>query len=80
MNFIKGVVDSDDLPLNVSRELLQESRILKIIKKKLIRKALAMLKDIADQDEEAEEKDKEPTKEEDKDDAQWCLFWFFFRS
>eukprot|EP00667_Euglena_gracilis_P003380 EG_transcript_3387 len=70
LNFIKGVVDSDDLPLNVSRELLQESRILKIIKKKLIRKALAMLKDIADQDEEAEEKDKEPTKEEDKDDEE----------
>jgi len=64
LSFIKGVVDSDDLPLNVSRELLQESRILKIIKKKLIRKALAMMKDLADadedsvkdEDEEAEEK------------------------
>jgi len=50
LNFIKGVVDSDDLPLNVSREFLQESRVLKIIKKKLIRKALSMLKDMADDD------------------------------
>mmetsp|Transcript_129493 Transcript_129493/g.223762 ORF Transcript_129493/g.223762 Transcript_129493/m.223762 type:complete len:772 (-) Transcript_129493:168-2483(-) len=72
LNFIKGVVDSDDLPLNVSRELLQESRILKIIKKKLIRKALSMLKDIADEDEkddddeEKEESDKKEGEEEEE--------------
>jgi len=50
LNFIKGVVDSDDLPLHVSREVLQENRILKIIKKKLVRKALTMLADIAEND------------------------------
>jgi HSP90 family molecular chaperone len=55
LNFIKGVVDSDDLPLNVSREVLQESRILKIIKKKLVRKALTMLADIHDNDKKIEE-------------------------
>jgi len=66
LNFIRGVVDSDDLPLNVSRELLQENRILKIIKKKLIRKALAMIKEIADEDEKAKE-DEEDKEGEDKD-------------
>ncbi|KPI89798.1 putative LPG3 putative heat shock protein 90 putative glucose regulated protein 94 [Leptomonas seymouri] len=51
LNFVKGVVDSNDLPLNVSREVLQESRILRVIKKKLVRKTLAMFTDIAAQDE-----------------------------
>lgn len=44
LSFLRGIVDSDDLPLNVSREVLQQHKLLKIIKKKLIRKALDMLK------------------------------------
>lgn len=51
LNFVKGIVDSNDLPLNVSREVLQESRILRVIKKKLVRKAINMFADIAAQDE-----------------------------
>ncbi|CAF4846680.1 unnamed protein product, partial [Rotaria socialis] len=47
LSFIRGVVDSDDLPLNVSRENLQQSKLLKVIKKKLVRKALDMLKKIS---------------------------------
>ena len=46
LSFIKGLVDSDDLPLNVSREQLQQHKTLKIIKKKLIRKAIAMFQEL----------------------------------
>eukprot|EP00245_Coleochaete_scutata_P002961 TRINITY_DN14217_c0_g1_i1.p1 TRINITY_DN14217_c0_g1~~TRINITY_DN14217_c0_g1_i1.p1 ORF type:complete len:816 (-),score=231.26 TRINITY_DN14217_c0_g1_i1:412-2859(-) len=47
LSFIKGVVDSNDLPLNVSREILQESRIVRIMKKRLVRKTFDMFDDIA---------------------------------
>jgi len=50
LSFIKGVVDSDDLPLNVSRETLQQNKLLRVIKKKLVRKALDMLKKMTDED------------------------------
>lgn len=56
---IQGLVDSDTLPLNVSREMLQQHSSLKTIKKKLIRKALDMIRKIADEDpDEAKDKDK----------------------
>nr|WRM33297.1 heat shock protein 90B1 [Eisenia fetida] len=50
LSFVRGVVDSDDLPLNVSRETLQQHKLLKVIKKKLVRKTLDMIKKISDDD------------------------------
>lgn len=50
LNFIRGLVDSDDLPLNVSRETLQQHKLIKVIKKKLVRKALDMIKKLKTED------------------------------
>lgn len=50
LSFLRGVVDSDDLPLNVSRETLQQHKLLKVIKKKLVRKALDMIKKLNEED------------------------------
>ncbi|RQM18095.1 hypothetical protein DD237_000408 [Peronospora effusa] len=60
LNFITGVVDSDDLPINVSRETLQENKILRVIRKKLVRKVLEMLRKLSEKDEgETDEEDEE---------------------
>jgi heat shock protein beta len=50
LSFVRGVVDSDDLPLNVSRETLQQHKLIKVIKKKLVRKVLDMLKKVPEED------------------------------
>ncbi|MEO1273029.1 MAG: molecular chaperone HtpG, partial [Myxococcota bacterium] len=49
LRFARGIIDSDDLPLNVSRELLQDSRITRTIRTQVIKKVLSMLEDLADE-------------------------------
>merc|ERR1719155_167601 len=90
LSFIKGVVDSDSLPLNVSREMLQQNKVLKVIGKKMTRKALAMIKALADAEkkdddedeegEEGEEKEEKEEKEESEDDEEESKYTKFWKS
>merc|ERR1719198_2293677 len=83
LNFLRGVVDSDDLPLNVSRETLQQHKILKVMGKKLVRKALEMLRKLAtegktnvgsEDDEDSDEKDA-PAIPLDDPEHPYIKFW-----
>jgi len=66
LNFIKGIVDSDDLPLNVSREQLQQDKMIATMSKKLVRKIIALMNRIAAESSDEDTEEEEEVKEEDK--------------
>jgi len=76
LNFIRGVVDSDDLPLNVNREQLAQNRVLKVMAKKITRKVLEMLQKLADTKDDEKDKKDDQDKEDDKDNEDlYTTFW-----
>ncbi len=68
LNFVKGIVDSDDLPLNVSREHLQQLKMIRVMSRKLVRKTIEMIRRLSEFNEEEAEKDSEEDVDEEYED------------
>jgi len=78
LNFVRGVVDSEDLPLNVSRETLAQSRVLRVMAKKITRKVLEMIRKMSDHDKTIRAKKHEKTgdkQEEQEEVNDFTTFW-----
>jgi heat shock protein beta len=70
LNFVRGVIDSDELPINVSRETLQQVKMLKVMGRKLVKKTLEMLKKLSDAKIDDDEDNEEEDDEEEEEDVQ----------
>ena len=85
LSFVVGVVDSDDLPLNVSREQLSQDKVLKVMGKKIVRKAIEMIKKLAEETDEKKEEEEvvetpetpveEEVVEKPEDNANYIELW-----
>ncbi|MGI5105751.1 molecular chaperone HtpG [Treponema socranskii] len=73
LRFVRGIIDSEDLPLNVSREILQQNRILETIKSQSVKKLLGEFKKLADEADKARKSEK-PTDAEKKAIEKWNTF------
>ena len=78
LSFIKGIVDSDTLPLNVSRETLQQHTSLKTIKKKLVRKALDMIRKLAEEGQNDDDEEADAAEADSEEDSKYDKFWKAF--
>ena len=78
LSFIKGIVDSDTLPLNVSRETLQQHTSLKTIKKKLVRKALDMIRKLAEEGQNDDDEEADAAEADSEEESKYDKFWKAF--
>lgn len=78
LNFIKGVVDSDDISLNVAREHVQQSRIIRVMSKKIVRKVLEMIKQIQTEQLNAEKEEANKSDEEKNKDPALTAYNKFY--
>merc|ERR1712117_403529 len=70
LNFMKGMVDSNDLPLNVNREQLQKNKVMKVISKKLTRKSLDLLRKLAEAEEGSDDDDDDEFDDDEEEEEE----------
>lgn len=75
LSFVQGMVDSDNLPLNVSREMLQQHKMLRTIKKQLTRKVIAMVRKLAQEENKEPEEDEEEDNDSKDEASKFSIFW-----